>query len=92
MVDKYNRHELLCHEIHETYVSKNKAYGDAFGDTFKEFGIISAITRMSDKWSRIKALAKGAENKVTDESIKDTLLDLANYCLMTYLEIENEKN
>lgn len=43
---------------------------------------------MSDKWNRIKALATGAENKVKDESLRDTLKDMANYCLMTLIEIE----
>ena len=29
--------------------------------------------------------------KVKDESIQDTLLDLSNYCIMTVIEIEDEK-
>jgi hypothetical protein len=78
---KYTRHEALCQLLTNTYCKKNEAYGDAFGKTFQELGIISAITRM-------KALALGADNKVADESIKDSLLDLANYCLMTYIELE----
>jgi hypothetical protein len=85
---KYTRHEALCQLLTNTYCKKNEAYGDAFGKTFQELGIISAITRMTDKFNRIKALALGADNKVADESIKDSLLDLANYCLMTYIELE----
>jgi len=89
--NKYTRHEYLCSVLNDVYCKKNEAYGDAFGKTFQELGIISAITRMTDKFNRIKSIALGADNKVPDESIKDTLLDLANYCLMTYIEIEMQE-
>ena len=72
----------------KTYFNKNTAYGDSFSNTFQELGIISALTRMQDKWNRIKALATGTENKVTDEALEDTLRDLANYCIMTLIEME----
>lgn len=55
------------------------------------FGIISALTRMSDKWNRIKSLAQGAKNDVSDESLEDTLMDLANYCIMTVMELRRAK-
>lgn len=88
MSNKYERHQYLCKVLNDVYKAKNEAYGDAFGKTFVELGIISSITRMTDKFNRIKALAMGANNQVKDESIKDSLLDLANYCLMTHIEIE----
>jgi hypothetical protein len=48
---------------------------------FREFGELGFLVRMSDKWSRIKcALYEKQELQVTDETIEDTLLDLANYC------------
>lgn len=86
--EKYLMHEKLCDTLNNTYHDKNEAYGDAFGKTFQELGIISAITRMSDKWNRLKALALGADNKVHDEAIEDTLMDMANYCLMTLIELK----
>lgn len=85
---KVELHMNLCADLHETYVAKNTAYGDSFSVTFKEFGIISALTRMSDKWNRIKALAAGARNDVNDESLEDSLMDLANYCTMTVMELK----
>lgn len=88
MIDKYTKHRKICKELSATYEAKNIAYGDAFGKTFEEFGNISILTRMSDKWNRIKALLKGATNNVADESVKDTLLDLANYCIMAVIEME----
>jgi hypothetical protein len=85
-MDKLQAHESICHELNDIYQAKNKAYGDAFGKTYRELGIISAVTRMTDKMERIKQLCKGAAHN--DEPLKDTLLDLANYCIMTLIEME----
>jgi hypothetical protein len=86
MGEKSERHAALCKLLNGIYIAKNQAYGDSFGKTFQELGIISAVTRMTDKFNRIKSLALGANPG--DESMKDSLLDLANYCLMTYIELE----
>jgi len=91
-MNKYERHMEICKELNKTYEAKNIAYGDAFGKTFQELGIVSAVTRMYDKFNRIKALVTGAENKVTDEAIEDTLKDMANYCILTLIELELKKN
>jgi hypothetical protein len=87
-MDKIQKHTNICGFLNHTYIAKNTAYGDAFGKTFQELGPISAVVRMQDKFNRIKALVKGAENKVKDEALEDTLLDLANYCIMTLIEME----
>lgn len=87
---KVELHMNLCADLHETYVAKNTAYGDSFHVTFQEFGIISALTRMSDKWNRIKALATGARNDVKDETLEDSLMDLANYCTLTVMELREQ--
>ena len=81
-------HESLCNLIHETYVKKNADYGDSFGESIKDFGYIAGLVRISDKWNRIKNLLSGSEAQVNDESVKDTLLDMANYCIMLYMEIK----
>lgn len=91
-MDKVERHNELCETLNAIYATKNQAYGDSFGKTFEELGIISAITRMSDKWNRIVNLAKNRNISWNDERIEDTLMDLANYCLMTVMEIENEQD
>ena len=46
---------------------------------------------MYDKLSRIVSLIQGADNKVRDESIVDTLKDLANYAIMSVIELEKCK-
>ena len=88
-----NKAEMLKHLMDRQlvlYESKNKDYGDSFSKSFKEFGIVAPVVRMSDKIERLKSLCK-AEAKVKDESIRDTLLDLANYALMTVVELDLEK-
>lgn len=74
----------------DIYEKKNTDYGDSFSETCNEFGIIAALTRISDKFNRIKQLAKN-KAKVKDESIEDTLLDLANYSIMTLVWLKTKK-
>ena len=87
---KYERHSEITKQLNEIYIAKNTDYGDAFGDTFKKLGIISAVTRIVDKTNRLMSLSAKteAERNVKDETIKDTLLDLANYAIMTLIEME----
>jgi hypothetical protein len=87
-MNKIERHQSLCSELREMYICKNDAYGDSFGKTFRELGIISSVTRMNDKMERIKSLVMGA--KENDEKLEETLRDLANYAIMTIMEIENK--
>ena len=90
-MNKLEMHKEICSELSEIYRKKNAAYGDSFGKTYRELGIISAVTRMEDKMNRIASLATGTKNEVTDESIKDTLRDLANYSIMALIEMESEQ-
>lgn len=87
MGGKAERHQALCDKIHATYVAKNHDYGDSFGQSFKKFGIVAAVVRMGDKLNRVENVAKGGA-KVSDETVVDTLMDLANYALMTAMEVE----
>lgn len=82
--------EELIKEMLELYKAKNSDYGDSFGETYRDLGIISSVTRIVDKVNRLKSLTT-KEQKVNDESIRDTLIDLANYAVMMIIEIENEK-
>jgi hypothetical protein len=86
------RHQEICDEIHEMYLQKNAAYGNSFSDLYKDLGIISALTQITHKYNRLKTLAKDKNNDIAtnDESIIDTLLDMANYCILTAMEIEDE--
>lgn len=65
------------------YAEKNERYGDAFAKTFQAYGPISALTRMRDKLDRLETLILNPQLDPKDETILDTLTDLANYCDMT---------
>lgn len=86
------QHKKICDNLNKIYEKKNHDYGNSFGETYKDLGIISALTRISDKFNRLKTLAKGENNLVNDEALEDTLLDMANYCIMTKMCLNSEKN
>jgi hypothetical protein len=67
------------------YEKKNHDYCDNFSKTFKEYGAKAACIRLEDKLQRYKSLLD-SEASVTEESMIDTLLDLANYSVMTIME------
>lgn len=92
MMDKAQKHKDICNALNEIYEKKQHDYGDSFGQTFDKLGIISAVTRISDKYNRLVSLCTKPEEerKVKDESITDTLLDMANYCIMTVIEMHKE--
>lgn len=69
------------------YAQKNTAYGDSFGRSVEKYGMISALTRISDKFNRLENLILHPDVDQDDERITDTLLDLASYSIMTYIEI-----
>ena len=81
----------IAEDIAVLYEKKDRAYGNSFGDTFNKLGIISAVTRISDKYNRLCNLTTSA-TPVNDlgESIEDTLKDMAAYCIMTLIELKNE--
>lgn len=85
------RFKELCDDGLKVYIAKNKDYGNSFTESFREFGLISAIVRMNDKMMRLKSLCKKDNAEVKDESIIDTLKDLSNYAIMTIIELEKEK-
>lgn len=84
-------HMKICNELNEIYTKKNHDYGDSFHFSFLEEGMAMPRIRLGDKLNRFKALTKSSEVPfVNDESIRDTLMDLANYAIMTVLELDEE--
>lgn len=88
-MDKVQRFKEITSDMAETYARKNSDYGDSFGQSIREFGFVAGVVRISDKFNRLKSLLSGKEQKVNDESVQDTLLDMANYCIMLKMEMEN---
>lgn len=94
--NKVRHHADICEDLNEIYARKNHDYGDSFGKGYAEYGMVMAVIRLEDKLNRLKLEDKlnrlksliKAESLVKDESINDTLMDLANYVIMTVMERE----
>lgn len=78
---------LILKELQKTLVAKNHDYGNAFHESVKEFGNVAMIISLNNKINRLKTLAK-SDNEVKDESIRDTLLDLAGYAILSINELD----
>lgn len=84
----------ITEKMRETFLKKNHDYGNSFHETWDEFGdkgIITALTQISHKYHRLMNIGLGTKPLV-DESIDDTLLDMANYCILTIMELEKARN
>lgn len=87
-----SRFREIANQMADLYERKNHDYGDSFGETFRKLGPISAITRITDKYNRLVSLATKGEQQVNDEKLEDTLIDLANYAVMTIMELRAQSD
>lgn len=79
--------ERIQNECRDVFSRKNKDYGDAFA----KHGTVGVLVRISDKMSRFTNISKkGLEISVSDETLKDTLMDLHNYAAMAIMCMEDE--
>lgn len=86
------KHFDICKQLGNIYAAKNHDYGDSFHKTFKEFGRVALAIRLQDKCSRLTSLCCKEKQMVKDESVIDTLLDIANYAILGIMELEDEDN
>lgn len=79
----------------DIYAKKNHDYGDSFNEGCNELGVAYAFSRIFDKTKRFQTLAKGILNNnvkiEVQETMEDTIMDLANYCVM-YLAWKGKHN
>jgi hypothetical protein len=88
-MDRLDIYQYILNNLEETYKNKNNDYGNSVADTYKKFGDLSFLVRITDKYNRLLTLCNpNNEQKVKDEKIDDTILDLANYCLLWLVERE----
>ena len=83
--------ERVTREMHETWKAKNADYGSSFDDGVDRFGLVSAAVRICDKANRFASLADGKKANVKGEALRDTLMDLANYAVMTVMRLDQDK-
>lgn len=87
--------------MHATTIAKNADYTGDNTDPFFNFTLVEKLgicqteigflTRMTDKLSRIAGSLRTPDLKVKDESIDDTLIDLANYCVILAIYRRSKK-
>jgi len=92
-------HKAFCESIIEITTRKNHDYTGADSDPFANFknvqvlGICTVeqgfLTRMTDKMSRLAGFCKNGVLKVANESIIDTLKDLANYAILKAIYLQS---
>ena len=91
MIDYVKEFRKITEDMGDLYEKKNTAYGNSFAESYEEFGLISSIVRLSDKFKRLKSLHKNPDIDDIGESIDDTIKDMACYCIMTMIERKLEK-
>lgn len=80
--------EILS-EMKELYLKKNADYGNSFGDAIQKFGYPTAIARIYDKYNRVEKMVLGEKMNI-QESLRDNLIDIANYCILTVIELDKD--
>ena len=93
------RFQNIVNEMVELHDKKNHDYaGSEYLSNFlmceKHMGVpawIGCVIRLSDKMARIMNIARNDEVSVGDETITDTLMDLAVYAIITRMLYEDFK-
>lgn len=92
-MEKYNKnvscpqdYSSILRQMDNTHTRKNSDYGDAAYKGYKKYGDYYFLVQLHNKLTRLESLTiNNKKPQVEDESIDDTLLDMANYAVM-YLE------
>lgn len=91
--EKMDACRALMKKMEEILDAKGRDYSgtqDAMSN-FKDFGWKGILVRIGDKFHRVKNLSKQQTQAVLGESIEDTLLDMANYCILALVMKEEEE-
>lgn len=89
---KVNAFEDITIGLRNLFDAKNLDYGDSFGQSFRKWGLPMSCIRLGDKLNRLESFAQKKDMHVSDESVEDTLRDMANYAIMTLIEIQMAKD
>jgi hypothetical protein len=85
-MDRVQQLEKIQQECKKIFEKKNADYGDSFA----QHGTVGVLVRISDKLSRFTNISKkGLNISVSDETLKDTLMDLHNYAAMALMCMED---
>lgn len=74
-------------KVIQMHAAKNMDYNGAFYKTMKKYGLVALCIRLSDKMDRLDSILKSGNIQVQDESVEDTLIDIAAYATMGLVEL-----
>lgn len=79
-------------EIVNIVKKKNQDYGNSFEKMIDKYGWVALLIRFQDKTGRLDNLIlENKEGEVSDESIEDTLMDIAGYALLALAVRKKQK-
>lgn len=97
----FKYHSDCCTKMVEITKAKNADYTGTSDDPFANFTRVEVlgncsteqgfVTRMIDKISRVISFVQKGIFEVKDETVEDTLIDLANYCILFSAYIKHKK-
>ena len=87
-VELFNR---ITETMREVFRRKRNDYGQTSMELLERFGPMSLLVRIYDKFARLETLLSGGEQRVLDENVDDTFLDLANYAIIAMIELEKQR-
>ena len=74
------------------YSKKNHDYGNSFDEGCDKLGVSYPLGRLLDKMNRLITCMGKEDEMQINESIEDTLTDLACYSVMTLSYLKRKKN
>lgn len=84
-----DRHIAVCEKLNKLYMEKNIRYGNSFSELYELKKMDYVVPRLYEKVKRLLELTSKDLDGL-DESIEDNLMDLANYSIMTLMEMYKE--
>ena len=90
--DKVKMFASICNSMIILYAKKNHDYGNSFDEGCDKIGVGYPLGRLLDKMNRLIACMGKEDEMQVNESIEDTLTDLACYSVMTLSYLKRKKN
>ena len=79
--DESNYYDAIVKNLCDMYIRKNSDYGNSYAKALDEDGLIVSKVLLGIKMDRFSSLQK--QPALVEESLMDTLMDMANYAIMT---------
>ena len=90
--DKVETFSKIVTEMIALYAKKNHDYGNSFDEGCDKIGTGYPLGRLLDKMNRLIACMGKEDEMQVNESIEDTLTDLACYSVMTLSYLKRKKS